>query len=268
MTSRSTERTPAEVYDELFVPALFQQWGIVVAAAAGVAPNQRVLDVACGTGVLACAAAAMVGSDGGVAGVDPNEDMLAVARRKRTTVAVEWRIGCAESLPFPDGTFDAVVSQFGFMFFEDRCAALREMARVLRPGGRLAVAVCDALDHSPGYAVLAELLHRLFGEEVAQAFRAPFACGDPEGLLAVCAEAGISNAEVTRHDGTVGFASANALVSAERACVWTLGGLLDDAQFGRLRDQAEESLRPFTMDDGSLAFLMPALIITAERGSS
>ncbi|HEX5176869.1 MAG TPA: methyltransferase domain-containing protein, partial [Chthoniobacteraceae bacterium] len=165
-------RKPAEVYDECFVPALFAQWGKVVAEAAGIEAGQRVLDVACGTGALACAVADLVGVNGSVTGLDPNEEMLAVARRKRSTVT--WQDGRAESLPFPDETFDAVVSQFGLMFFEDRTAALCEMLRVLRPGGRMAVAVCDAVEHSPGYSALADLLERLFGEKVADAFRAPF----------------------------------------------------------------------------------------------
>lgn len=261
--SERMARSPAEVYDDFFVPALFQQWGKVVADAAGTKPGERVLDVACGTGVLACAAAERVGMHGAVVGLDPNEEMLVVARRK--SARVEWKIGRAESLPFPDASFDRVVSQFGFMFFEDRPAALREMTRVLRPGGRLALAVCDALDHSPGYAVLAELLHRLFGREAADAFRAPFGLGDPKQLLSLCAAAGIHDAQVTRSDGTVRFRSIESLVSTERACVWTLGGLLDDAQFDRLLEQSEESLRPFAAADGTVAFVMPALIVTAGK---
>jgi len=256
-------RSPAEVYDEFFVPALFQQWGEVVVDAAGTSPGDRVLDVACGTGVLARAAAERVGADGAVTGLDANEEMLAVARRK--SARIEWKHGRAESLPFPDASFDRVVSQFGFMFFDDRSAALREMMRVLRPGGRLALAVCDALDHSPGYAVLAELLHRLFGHPVADAFRAPFVLGDARELLALCSAAGIDNAAVARIDGTVRFSSIVSLVSTEKACVWTLGGLLDDAQFERLVEAAEESLRPFAAPDGTVAFVMPALIVTAVR---
>jgi len=259
----SVAQSPADVYDERFVPALFQQWSRIVSDIAGIASGQHVLDVACGTGALAMAVAERAGSSGAVVGIDVNDEMLAVARRKRT--AVEWKNGRAEALPFADASFDRVVSQFGLMFFEDRSAALREMMRVLRPGGRLAVAVCDALDHSPGYAVLAELLHRLFGHPVAEAFRAPFLFGDVEKLLFLCREADIANAVIKRHDGRVRFDSIASLVSAERACVWTLGGLLDDSQFERLLISAQESLRPFIAADGKVDFVMPALVISVEK---
>lgn len=255
--------SPAQVYEQQFVPALFQYWGKVVASAANLAPGQGVLDVACGTGVLACAAAERVGPQGKVVGLDPNHDMLNVARHKSTRVT--WCDGKAEALPFPDASFDAVVSQFGFMFFDDQRAALREMLRVLRPGGKMAVAVCDAIDHSPGYAVLAELLHRLFGESIAQALRAPFTCGDRQHLLALCADSGILDARVTRYDGPARFKSIRSMVATERACVWTLGGLLDDKQFERLFTEAEEALQPFLKDNGSVEFGMPTLIITAKR---
>lgn len=259
--SRTAMRSPAEVYDEQFVPALFRQWGPVMCDAAGIAPGQRVLDVACGTGALTEAVAARASPGGAVAGLDANPEMLAVARRKRS--AIEWHDGRAESLPFADASFDAVVSQFGLMFFGDRVAALREMRRVLRPGGRMAVAVCDALEHSPGYTALAAMLERLFGKRVADAFRAPFVLGDVATLRALCAEAGIPDARLAQHQGTVRFASIDALVSTERACAWTLGGLLDDPQFEQLRREAQRELRPFVDGTGMVAFAMPALLITA-----
>lgn len=259
----SHERTPAEVYDEQFVPALFRPWAATMCEVAGIAVGQRVLDVACGTGALACVAADRVAPDGAVVGLDPNPEMLAVARRKRT--CVEWREGRAESLPFAEASFDRVVSQFGLMFFDDRAAALREMRRVLRPGGRMAVAVCDAVEHSPGYAALVALLQRLFGARIADAFRAPFALGDANRLLELCDAAGLNHARVARHDGEVRFASIDALVATERACVWTLGGLLDDAQFERLRVEAHTALAPFVGSDGATRFSMPALIVTATR---
>ena len=175
-------------------------------------------------------------------------------------IRVEWRRGRAEALPHPEASFDRVVSQFGLMFFEDKVAGLREMMRVLRPGGRLVVAVCDALDHSPGYAVLAELLQRLFDPAVANAFRAPFVLGERSTMRAILDRAGLGNAQVSRIDGVVRFDSIERLVSAERACVWTLGGLLDGRQFERLLEEAQESLGPFAGADGAVEFTMPALV--------
>ncbi len=135
--------------------------------------------------------------------------------------------------------------------------------RVLKPEGRLAVAVCDSLERSPGYAAVADMLERLFGNDVANAFRAPFVLGNASLLLGLCAEADIRNAEVERISGTVRFASIESLISTERACVWTLGGLLDDGQFKRLREEAERVLVPFVAAGGAIAFDLPALLVTA-----
>ena len=263
MSGTKAVRSPAEIYDARFVPALFAQWGPVVIDAAAVRENDRVLDVACGTGALTLAAAERVGRGGSVVGLDVNPEMLAVARRKSTEI--EWMEGKAEALPLPDHSFEAVVSQFGFMFFDDKPQALREMMRVLRPGGMLAVAVCDAVDHSPGYAAFARLLDRLFGSDVGNAFRAPFALGDPEQLHAICRDAGIADAQVTRHHRNVRFESIDALVSTERACVWTLGGVLDDEQFARLLNESQEALQPFVTGGQTIQFDMPSLIATAEK---
>jgi len=100
---------------------------------------------------------------------------------------------------------------------------------------------------------------------VAGAFRAPFAIGDATLLGTLAAQAGLPSAEVLSRSATVRFASIDTLVSTERACIWTLGGLLDDAQFERLLHEARRVLAPFVQRDGSVAFEMPALIIAARR---
>jgi len=263
MTALDDARNPAEVYDAHFVPALFGQWGPEIAAQAGLREGDRVLDVACGTGALTLAAADIVGPAGSVVGVDANPQMLAVARRK--PVQIEWLEGMAEALPLRDNDFDAVVSQFGFMFFDDKPQALREMVRVLKPGGRLAVAVCDAVENSPGYRAFALLLDRLFGRQVGDAFRAPFSLVDVARLHEIRREADIEDAEVVQRNGKVRFASIDALVSTERACVWTLGGVLTDEQFERLLEESKTTLAPFVTEGGSIEFDMPALILTAQK---
>ena len=151
----------ANAYELLFVPALFAQWVPKVADAAHIQPGQHVLDVACGTGILAREVISRTGSSGDVVGIDSSPGMLTIARQ--LAPGIEWQEGVAESLPFPDQSFDAAVSQFGLMFFRDQCKAVREMLRVLAPGGRLAVAVWDSLDNIPAYADEVALLDQTAG---------------------------------------------------------------------------------------------------------
>jgi SAM-dependent methyltransferase len=255
-------QSAAEVYETFFVPALFRDFAAPVCDAAAISPGQGVLDVACGTGVLAREAARRAGPEAAVVGLDVNEGMLDVARQ--TSPEIDWRAGQAESLPFADGSFDAVISQFGLMFFTDRAGALREMWRVLRPGGRLAVAVWDTLERTPGYAAVTALLQRLFGDAVAEGMRAPYALGDPADFRALFTEAGIAGAEIRTRDGAARFPSIEAWVHTD-VKGWTLADLIDDAQYDLLLSEAKRDLGEFAGDDGRVAFAAPAHIATATK---
>lgn len=210
---RDDQIAGARAYESLQVPALFKQWCVHVLDAAGVQPGDRVLDVACGTGIIARESALRVGDTGSVAGVDPGPGILAVAAEKGP--GIEWKEGTAESLPYPDACFDAVVSQFGLMFFSDRGRALSEMHRVLRPGGRFAVAVWDSLENSEAYPIEVALLERLAGKAAADALRAPFVLGDKQELIALFTEAGVSSVSVETYDGTARFPSIRSMVEAD-----------------------------------------------------
>lgn len=256
------QATAAEVYEEFFVPALFGEWAGPVAAAAAVGPGQAALDVACGTGALARELKRRTAPHGRVVGLDRNEGMLAVARRHAPDI--DWRSGRAEALPFPDRAFDAVVSQFGLMFFEDRHRALGEMWRVLRPGGRLAVAVWGRLEDAPGYAAITALLQRLFGARVAEALRAPYALGDTGDLKALFAEAGIADVDIETKAGTARFPSIEAWVHTD-VKGWTLADLIDDEQYRVLQREARRDLAAFAGPDGAVRFVHPAHLVTATK---
>jgi SAM-dependent methyltransferase len=253
----------AKVYERFFLPALFQEWTARVVDAARIAPGQHVLDVATGTGVLAREAAARLGQDGSVIGLDINQEMLAVARQKAPEI--NWRHGRAEELPFDDHTFDAVISQFGLMFFEDRQAAISEMVRVLRPGARLAVAVWDSLENTPGYLAVTELLQRLFGSEAADALRAPYVLGDKAQLYSLFEGVGLDEVNVATRRGTARFPSIGAWMYTD-VRGWTLADMINDAQFELLQREAEKVLRPFVNGKGEVTFPAPAHIITGRAG--
>ncbi len=252
----------AEVYETFFVPALFGDWPPVVADAAAIRPGDRVLDVACGTGVLAREAARRVGPDGSVTGFDRNADMLSVARRMSS--GIDWREGMAEALPFEENTFDAVVCQFGLMFFEDRAAALSEMHRVLKPGGRLAIAVWAALETSPGYAAMVALLDRLFGAVPADALRVPFNLGERAVLDRLVGATPLEDIGIETHPGTARFASIDAWVTTD-VRGWTLADMIDDAQFDLLLSEAWQTLAEFIAPDRTVAFAAPAHVLSAVK---
>lgn len=252
-------QSAAEVYEEFFVPALFGQWPDRVLNAVGVSEGDRVLDVGSGTGVLARAAVERVGETGRVAGIDANEGMLAVA--SRLTPKVSWQVGAAERLPYPDDSFDRVVSQFALMFFTDRHAALAEMARVLAPGRSVAIATWTSLDTTPGYAAMVELLGELFGSDAADALRAPFLLGEPEDVQKLVAGV-FPDPVVTTHDGTARFESIEAWVHTDIRG-WTLADRIDDDQYKQLLREANRRLARFTDTNGRVAFPAPALITTA-----
>lgn len=254
----------ARAYETLFVPALFGQWAPKVADAARTQPGHRALDVGADTGILARAIAARVGSTGHVAGVDPSAGMLAVAGQ--LAPAVEWREGVGESLPFADRSFDAVVSQFALMFFDDRPQALREMLRVLTPGGRMAVAVWDSLESMPAYASEVALLERMAGRHAADALRAPFVLGNRTILAALFSEAGVGEFDITTHEGTAQFPGIRTMVEADlRGWLPVMGITLTEDVIERTLQDAEQSFGSYAAADGRVAFHLSAHIAIAAK---
>jgi len=204
-----------EVYETELVPALFGPWAPLLVAKAALREGERVLDVACGTGVVTRLAAEQVGTGDHVVGVDLNPGMLARARAASVPqgTVVEWREADAGALPFSAASFDAVFCQLGLQYFPDRQQAAREMYCVLKPGGRLVVLVWRALAHSPGFAALAATLERHVSTAAAAVMRAPFVFGDAtDELRGLLVQAGFRTVRVGADVRMVRFASPAALV--------------------------------------------------------
>lgn len=194
--------TQAENYQRFFVPAIGAPLADDLIQAADLKTGQRVLDVACGTGVVTRLAAKRVGAKGSVVGLDVNPGMLAVAGAQTPAdFAIEWHLASAESMPLADGAFDVVLCQMGLQFVPDRRAALREMRRVLDEGGRALVSVPGP--RPPLFAILAEALARHLGPEAAGFVGLVFSLHDADEIEALMRDAGFHEVDVQRSSKTL-----------------------------------------------------------------
>jgi ubiquinone/menaquinone biosynthesis C-methylase UbiE len=260
--------TVPENYERYLVPVFFAPWAERMVELAGVRPDDRVLDVACGTGIVARRAAARVGAGGMVVGVDVNDAMLKVAAATAEDVrpVIRWQSGDTADLPFPDMEFDAVFCQQGLQFFTDQVAAVREMRRVLAPGGRLTLAVWRSVEHSPGFVVLAQVLERHAGPDVGAMMRSPFAGPDADAMRKLLTAAGFSAVRCQVGIGTVRFPSPEEFVRRETISsplAGPIAALGTEIHEAITRDLAE-ALRPHTDDDG-VVFPMETWLLTARR---
>lgn len=263
-------RSVGEVHQRHLVPALFQPWIGPVLDAANVSEGMRVADIACGTGVVARAAAYRVGTRGFVAAVDANEELLSVARNRTpvviggTQARIAWEHAHPQRLSFADASFDAVVCQFGLMSFEDRTAAIREMNRILRPSGRMVFTVWDTVELSPGFAAELQLLRRICGPAVAAACESNYSLGEPTLLRALFRQAGIARVSITTRESTVCFPSIRFWIYA-RIKGSMLADRVEHAQFVRLLEVADHELGAFAAPDGTVAFTAPGHLIVVNK---
>jgi SAM-dependent methyltransferase len=251
-------------------PELYQRYGVAaigtakaqeLVTLAALQPGERVLDAACGTGVVARHAAQAVGPTGHVDGLDINDGMLQVARTVTppTGAPITWHEGSALALPFPETTFDVVLCQWDLEFFPDRAHGLQEMARVLVPEGRLGLRVWRALDRQPFQTeVLAALDRHLFGGHNASSRATviqPFSLADAGEVRALVAGAGFHDIDIRIRKHPIRFASVEAytlgfLASIPIACEVAA---MEETARTRMIQEIVAALHPFVTEEGLAA---------------
>jgi SAM-dependent methyltransferase len=258
--------TAPENYERYFVPAIGLPLATELVDAALLSSGERVLDLACGTGVVARLAAEQVGAAGHVTGLDVNPGMLAVARSVPSPVAIEWREGAAEDTQLPAAAYDAALCQMGLQFFADRGAALAELCRVLAPGGRLVANVPGPMP--PVFQILKRGISDHVSPEVAKFMSVVFSLDDARELEELVAGAGFSEVSVRR--------SARVLrLPPPEDFLWeyVLSTPLAEA-VGRLHKQDREALARDVVaewnamtQDGALILVLDVLTLTAKRST-
>ena len=205
---------PAEGYERFMVPPLFRPWAGRLVDGAGPEAGERILDIACGTGIVAREVAARLRASATIAAVDASPAMLAVAREAATRegAAIEWHEGRAEALPFTAASFDLALCQFALMFFADRAAAVAEMRRVLAEGGRVAVSTWLGLDRHPFY----DTLHRIIEQRVGiSALQQIFSLGNADELRELFTRAGFEQVTATPVTMTARFPNPEGFLAGE-----------------------------------------------------
>lgn len=192
---RDRTAASAENYERSGVPAIFHPWALRLLDQLALAPGTRLLDLACGTGVVARLAAARLGRSGCVVGLDISAGMLAVARAQPAPAEarLHWHVGTAEALPYRPASFDVVACAFGLMFVPDRPRALAEVRLVLEPGGRLAVSVWGTAAENPVDAHLIAVLARYAAAGASTRQAVSHALGDPDVLRRLLTAAGFQD---------------------------------------------------------------------------
>ena len=274
MSGQATEQTyalsaeAAEFYESTFVPALFRPWAERLVDVAAPRPGRTVLDVACGTGIVARTVAERLDretdtdrSDSSITGVDANPAMLAVARRLRPDLT--WLEGDAAALPCPDAAADLVTCQAALMFFPDRVAALRELARVVEPAGLVVLHVPGRLESSAGYAALSDVVARHAGVEAQRLLAGYFAAGDPDLLREELTSAGLSVETFRTWIGATRLDSIDTFLAVE---LLPIADRVDPNVRDRIVADCRTALAPFTGPDGAVAAPIEAHLITASAG--
>src|SRR5580658_1813660 len=256
-----------EVIRQMFAPVT-----LALVEDAQVGTRHAVLDVATGPGEPALSIAAQVAPEGRVCGIDPAPDMVAAARRAADHLGIgnaQFEVASADQLPFPADTFDAVVSRFGVMFFPSPVEAVREMLRVLKPGGKLALAAWHFADRNPFFYTLSRVMER-FVDSPPVAPDAPdaFRFASPGKLRDVLTEAGA----VAPSERLLRF-TIQAPISVED--LWTMRSEMSEKlreklaklpreQAGEVKRQSLEILRGYSTERG-MSFPAEVLIVSGTK---
>lgn len=263
--NQTIDTTAAEAYERHMVPGMFLHWAELLVRVAAPQPGEQVLDVACGTGVVARLAAPAVNPGGKVVGLDIDAGVIEVARKVagRNGTPVDWHCANALEMPFEDAAFDLCLCQQGIQFFPDRVAGLSEIRRVLKPSGRLVASLWGPIAFNTGHQAVVQALESQ-NVDASPARRACSFCS-PEDIRDTASRAGFTHIDLRTEDGVSQFPSMQSFIDA-----MTIGSPSTRHAVARLPERGRDifvkdvcaMLEPY-LKEGRLAYPMRTHILVA-----
>ena len=254
-------------YEEYLVPGFFKPWAEKLVHHSSPAPGSTILDVACGTGIVARTAASKLGSDARVTGLDLNQQMLNKASEmaEKEGLKINWQQGDAGELPYEENRFDNLFCQQAMQFFPEPEQVMKEMQRVLKSGGKLALNILRSIQHNPAYRILADELEEHAGETAGTMMRSPFPDWDQKTIRNMVAEAGFRNIQVHLDIITMRYPSPEEFLRREAASSPLAGEIeaMEPEKRMELVDDLIRSLEAYT-DDRGVVFPMETYMIVAK----
>jgi len=254
-------------YEEYLVPGFFKPWADKLVQLSSPSPGSDILDVACGTGIVARTAASELGSDSRVTGLDINQQMLnkAAEMAEKEGLEIEWQQGDAGDLPFEDDRFDHLFCQQAVQFFSDPQRVLKEMQRVLKPGETLALNILRSIHYNPAYKILADELEEHVGDTAGTMMRSPFPDWDQKTIRNMVSEAGFGDIRVQLEIISMRYPSPEEFLRREAASSPLAGEIeaMDAERRMELVDDLIKSLEAYR-DDRGVVFPMETYMIVAE----
>ena len=242
----------AVLYERYAVPYVLGPWSLQLIDLAALRPGERVLDLACGTGLIARLAAPRVGSTGKVTGIDFNAGMLAVARALPPVSGptIAWNQESAIALKLPDASIDVVLCQQGLQFFPDKLRALCEMHRVMAPAGRTLLSVWKSA--GPYNIAIAEALEQYVSKETATIYRLSRTVPNADELHQWLVQAGFYNVSVCPSAMTIRLPNIEMFILQHLSTTPVAGAVarLSDAERSELARKVHISLHSFADGDG------------------
>lgn len=262
--SKTYGGNPPANYERFFVPAIGAPVATDLIRLAALRPGERVLDVACGTGIIARRASEQVGATGTVAGLDVNPGMLAVARSVTAGMPIEWYEASAEAMPLPDGSFDVVLCQMGLQFMRDKQAVVREMRRVLAPGGRVVLNVPGPIPRL--FSIMAEGLARHIGAEAEGFMKQVFSLHDTAEIQKLFNGAGFHDISIQSETKTLRLPAPEEFLWQYLLSTPVAGGLakVDEERRTSLEEEVVAKWQEF-VEDGALVLQVRIVLGTARN---